>query len=528
MAMPVIAAEKAIIILDASGSMWAQVDGKARITIARETLATVLKGVPDDLELGFMAYGHREKGNCDDIEMMVEPAAGTAAAILKAADGITPKGKTPLSAAVRMAADDLKFTEEKATVILITDGLETCNVDPCALGNDLESQGVDFTVDVVGFGLTEEEGKQVACLADNTGGQYFSAQDGDSLVKALAQTVAETAKPAPAPEPKPAPVEDEFNLIPTATLSEGGPDIVDDKVDLVWEIYKAKADGTQGEYVTTSYGSTYKVNLDPGEYLISAGEGSAKATMPVTIKAGKVSKPHFVINGAILKVHPRPSEGADVDKDATVTIAWPNDETTFYGEITTVVPAGEVTLNVSIGAAKVSETFTATAGDTIDKDVIVGSGIGSFQSEYVEGQAVDDDIFLEVFEAKKALDGSRKSVTNGYGGNQTFDLPQGDYVVDYTLDGTKGEVPFSIKTGERTDVTLVLDAGVVAFTTPGDDYIEVLGAKKDIKGNRESFDYGYGPAFETTLKAGDYVIKSLDKETPLTVPAGERTEITLK
>jgi Ca-activated chloride channel family protein len=83
-------------------------------------------------------------------------------------------GKTPLTEAVRRAAAELKSTEEKATVILITDGIETCEADPCALGAELEASGVDFTAHVVGFGLTaEEEGKAVACLAENTGGKYI-------------------------------------------------------------------------------------------------------------------------------------------------------------------------------------------------------------------------------------------------------------------------------------------------------------------------------------------------------------------
>ena len=122
---PAVAADRAIIILDASGSMWAQIDGQSRIAIARDTLNSVLKGIPASLELGFMAYGHREKASCTDIELLVPPAAGTAGAISAAAAKINPKGKTPLSAAVQQAADLLKYTEDKATVILITDGLET-------------------------------------------------------------------------------------------------------------------------------------------------------------------------------------------------------------------------------------------------------------------------------------------------------------------------------------------------------------------------------------------------------------------
>uniref|UniRef100_UPI00047BDAC8 vWA domain-containing protein n=1 Tax=Rhizobium loti TaxID=381 RepID=UPI00047BDAC8 len=155
------AANRVIIILDASGSMWERIDGKPKLEIARETLRTVLKSVPADDEIGFMAYGHREKGSCEDIQLIVPPQAGSASAITDAADSLKFLGKTPLTAAVKQAAEALKYTEDKATVVLITDGLETCGGDPCALGKELKASGVDFTADVVGFGLTADEGKQI-------------------------------------------------------------------------------------------------------------------------------------------------------------------------------------------------------------------------------------------------------------------------------------------------------------------------------------------------------------------------------
>ena len=183
-------APRTIIVMDGSGSMWGQIDGRAKLEIARETVAKVLGGIPRDRELGLLAYGHRTKGQCSDIELIVTPAAGTAPAILEAVNTMRFLGKTPLSEAVRQAADALRFTEEAATVVLVTDGLETCNADPCALGAELEAAGLDFTAHVIGFGLTKAEGAQVACLAGNTGGRYFDAADADGLAGALLETVA--------------------------------------------------------------------------------------------------------------------------------------------------------------------------------------------------------------------------------------------------------------------------------------------------------------------------------------------------
>jgi Ca-activated chloride channel family protein len=72
-AAPVLAEGKSIIVLDASGSMWGQIDGRAKLEIAREALGSVLSGMDPATEIGLMAYGHREKGSCEDIELVVPP-----------------------------------------------------------------------------------------------------------------------------------------------------------------------------------------------------------------------------------------------------------------------------------------------------------------------------------------------------------------------------------------------------------------------------------------------------------------------
>ncbi|WDR03731.1 hypothetical protein PSQ19_06660 [Devosia algicola] len=393
----------------------------------------------------------------------------------------------------------------------------------------LEGQGVDFTAHVVGFGLTDEEGKQVACLAENTGGQYLAANDETGLAKALETTVAEAVipvAPEPKPEPKPAPLD--YNFKPSASFIEGGPDIVDDqRIDLVWKWYTVAADGGEGEYVGTNYHSAYRGMLDPGDYFVTATMANASVSQKVTIKTGKVAEPHFVLNAAMIKLHPRPFEGADLDKGATVTLKWAGDQATNYGDVSTIVPAGDIVAEVKIGAAVVSENLTAVAGETIDKDIVVGIGLAHIATEYIEDMAIDDDVFLEISKAKKSLDGSRESVASGYGGEQSFELPPGDYVVSYKLDAADGEKPLSVTAGERTDLIVVIDAGVLAVTAPGNDFVEIFYAKKDIKGNRKSAAGNYGN-LETTLPAGDYIVVRKEVEKPVSISAGERSELSFE
>jgi Ca-activated chloride channel family protein len=529
-----IAADRTIIVLDASGSMWGQIDGKPKLEIARETLKTVLQTVPADAELGLMAYGHRQKGACSDIELVVPPAPGTAAAITQATDKMKFLGKTPLSEAVRQAAEALRSTEEKATVVLITDGIETCNADPCALGKELEQSGVDFTAHVVGFGLTDDEGKQVACLAENTGGKYIQAGDKAALENALKTVVAAPAPaPAPAPEPKPAPpAKVEYNLVPNTVLKAGGPAPT---IDVFYQIFKATDAGTRGDPVESGY-NAFRTNLEAGKYILASESGTAKANdQTITIEAGKVAKPVFVLNAGEITLRALPSPGAEPDGDAQIIIDHPGDgeSSANYGQVKTVVAAGETKVRVILGAAEVAESLQVEGGQIISKDIIVGVGKAVTNAYYTAGgEKVDSgDLSWKIFKAKKNLDGSRDQASYGFGPAVEYDLPAGDYVAVAEMQAALAEQPFSIKVGELTDVAVTLNAGVVAISAPGGEEFRLFEAKKNLQGERKQVSYGFGEAMQTTLKAGDYVVVTrfaADKpqsETPFTVKAGERTEV---
>lgn len=268
---------RAMIVFDGSGSMWGRIDGTAKIVTARETLSRVVGGFPKNLEVGLIAYGHNRKGDCTDIETLVPvgPAAAQAGRLVASVRALQPKGKTPLTEAVRRAARELRFQEDKATVILVTDGIETCEADPCAVASELESLGIDFTTHVIGFGLNEEEGRQVACLADNTGGIYLRAQNADALADALQKTVtlAPPAAPSAPAVPEPALAK---NLAASVTLEDGAPPLTDaDGVRVFWTAIPA--DG--GAEIRLLARPRITERLEPGAYRIVArtDRGSAAA-----------------------------------------------------------------------------------------------------------------------------------------------------------------------------------------------------------------------------------------------------------
>lgn len=198
------AKESAVIVFDGSGSMWGEVDGKPKIEIAREVMGTLLKDWNPDIDLGVMVYGHREKGDCADIELVAPVGKPDVGKVTAAINDITPKGKTPIGASLQKAADALRFTEDPATVILISDGEESCEADPCTVAKELKSKGINFTAHVVGFDIqgNSKALEQLKCVADSTGGKFFEAKDAAGLQTALAETAkAVAAKPEPPPAP---------------------------------------------------------------------------------------------------------------------------------------------------------------------------------------------------------------------------------------------------------------------------------------------------------------------------------------
>lgn len=186
-----------MIVLDASGSMWKQLnDGRTKIEIARSVLGDYLKNRNNTIPLGVIAYGHRRKGDCADIELISPAKTQNIATLTKKINGITPKGKTPLTDALALAIKQIPRTAEEADIILITDGLETCDKDPCALAKKIADEGINIRAHVVGFGLTEKEINRLSCIPQKTGGQLLRPQSGKELTEAL-KTVEETIEKKP-------------------------------------------------------------------------------------------------------------------------------------------------------------------------------------------------------------------------------------------------------------------------------------------------------------------------------------------
>ncbi|MEO0410453.1 MAG: VWA domain-containing protein [Pseudomonadota bacterium] len=501
-----------MIVLDSSGSMWGQIDGTSKRDIARTALKNLIDTLPEAAKTGLIAYGHRKKGDCGDIELLAMP--GPKGQIASKVDAIRPMGKTPLTAAVRQAAERLKITENAATVIAITDGIETCDADPCAAGAELERLGIDFTAHVVGFGLSEAEGRQVACLAEETGGLYLQASDAGSLSKAL-QTVAKAAEAAPIDVGTA-----QANLIVPEMVEIGndfevrfeGPDDTPDKPDYV-DLVGPEAVGTAVRSISNFYvrdGSpgTLRAPAKPGVYLAryiwvnAAGKDViAEAFVQVVDAQVALSAPDTAGVGRPVEVTWRgPDNQADyidvVPRGNTATrgqisYRWVRDSEDNVIAVTMPGEPGDYDLRyVARGSdgKRVLKTLPITIEDIRTELAFAPEvGLGEILEVSWTGAGNWTDYIDIVPKGQKAADDELSYRWTRDGNPSVLQLPgePGEYEVRYVLNAPKGKrvmarAPLSLKAVDVTlDFAPAMPMGApfeVNWTGPGgrNDYIDIV------------------------------------------------------
>ena len=184
-------------ILDASGSMWGKLDdGSFKIAAAREALGEYLDGALEGKNIALRAYGHNREKDCSDTELLIpfSPAHEVAAKIKSIAKNINPKGRTPIGRSLMAALDDIG--NKSAEIILISDGLETCDQDPCALMKAWKEKNIAIKVHVVGLGLTEKEKETLQCISDISGTSFQDAQSAEELSESLSNIQSKSSRNA--------------------------------------------------------------------------------------------------------------------------------------------------------------------------------------------------------------------------------------------------------------------------------------------------------------------------------------------
>ena len=434
----------ALLVLDASGSMAGKVAGRTKMTIAREVVGNLVQRWSPAIPLGLMAYGHRRKGDCDDIQMVVPVGPADPAALRQAVGRLSPRGHTPLSRAVRRAAAALKGYSGGATIILISDGKETCGEDSCAVARALKRANAGLVIHVVGFDLSRAERRGVACIAKNTGGKFFPARDSGSLRKAMDRAVsAMHARTG-------------MDVRLVGRMARGGPLL---KRDIHWFVRQGKGGKRVKEIIIPSA----KLLLKPGTYQVEARVGSLKVhkQISVTSRAG-IQQHEVLLNAGTVRLRATLVRGGKsaaglkkwsffrLEDGKRVPAGW-----SISGRPQKVFTAGSYVALAVFNPAAVEHAFTVEAGKTMDVEVVLAAGQISLRAaRRPGGPRVKGAYHWKLFR----LDGGKaRSAGWSLWHAPAFVLVQGRYRADLTVKG-KGKVSLelTVKAGEVSTRELIL------------------------------------------------------------------------
>lgn len=179
-----------LFLLDGSGSMLAPWESKLRIQVAKQVLSELVDSLATvkNVEMALRVYGHqynKKYQNCTDTKLEVAFASNNNQQLKTKLEDVRPQGVTPIAYSLLQATKD--FTKQQNTrnvIIIITDGLESCDGDPCAISLQLQAKHIFLRPFVVGIDMPLKYENQFDCL-----GKFHNAKSSQQLKGFLSKII---------------------------------------------------------------------------------------------------------------------------------------------------------------------------------------------------------------------------------------------------------------------------------------------------------------------------------------------------
>ncbi|MCB0380465.1 MAG: VWA domain-containing protein [Flavobacteriales bacterium] len=177
-----------LFVLDASQSMYGLWGQEQKMRVASRLLSNLMDSLQhvENLEVALRVYGHQfsvAAGNrsCEDTKLEVPFGGKNYSKIKTKLMEIRPTGTTPIAYSLEQTKNDFPPCANcRNIIILITDGIEECQGDPCAVALALQKNGVLLRPFVIGMGLDLETIEAFRCV-----GNFFETKDAASFQNVL-------------------------------------------------------------------------------------------------------------------------------------------------------------------------------------------------------------------------------------------------------------------------------------------------------------------------------------------------------
>jgi Ca-activated chloride channel homolog len=266
--------KKILFVVDGSGSMKEQWNGEMKWTIAMQTLSHIIDSIQkshQNISFGIRILGHqnpREEKNCTDSKLELKFNTKQDKSSLESLlSKIQPQGQTPIVYALSQAFGDFENAKEtQNSIILITDGFETCDGDLCAIADSLKKKRISINPYIIGLGVQPQFHERFKCV-----GTFIDAKEKKEFVNIVSKVVKQ-------------------NVSKTSTqivLIDKNQNIITDPI--AYTIYDTYSGNTINTYINT-VGKNNRIDtqyLDPmGTYNIVSHTKYALMKKNVVLKVG--------------------------------------------------------------------------------------------------------------------------------------------------------------------------------------------------------------------------------------------------
>src|SRR5262245_16147662 len=469
-----------MIVFDGSGSMWGPMEGtrQSKLVVAREGLRRALLKVAPQTRIGLMSFGHR-RGDCGDVELMRRAEPMDMDRVMGPLERLNPKGRGPLTLALREAAKALPSDGARRTLVLIHDDADNCQPDLCTLATELRGAGV--RAHVISLAPKPEDVAKMTCLPEATGGRLLLAQTAEQAEAAIEDavrlastslpTVSESSKPARGSEGSPAalpPSDGRPGLLLRTLLAEGNEPVA---WSMHWSITRA---GQSGPPAFEGRAANPNLALPPGQYRVEARDGAIAVAQTVEVGEQGPTAADIVLNAGTLRVRAQWQKTGALIGDGVISIADAGQGSAGgkadgragallaslrASETTFLLPAGRYVVFAEEGLVRAQRSIVVPAGSRGRVDMALNGARVRLATAIRDGLAELDQPLFSIAEDDPDAPGGRREVAQSAAREAEFVVPPGTYHVSVRQAGLEGREVLAVGPGDVVRRTLTLAAG---------------------------------------------------------------------
>ncbi len=470
-----------MVILDGSGSMWGKLgqSQQTKLGLSQSLLIDALQAPNPKLNLGFASFGHRRAGNCSDAQVIVPPGPANAEAVIQKITKLNPRGKGPLSLALRNTVASIE-PSVASSIVLVHDGYDNCRQDPCQVAEEIATSHPNLAIQLISLDLPENTADTMSCLAKRTNGKAYlvrnEAEFKTAVQSAMTLTMLRPPKAAERLTDKPPPKADvqqsEADIGPSRIRLVAGfkTDAGQRIRDVTWRIVSpADAQKTIIEKRTTEFAEP----LPAGRYIVHAQAGLAKAEQQITVAEKGETRVRVMLEAGVITFTspPQHNVGSDMADPMFLTLGRNTKDTSpdnaqpiWIGaekkSDQLIVPTGTYKLDIERGSISKTVEVTVTSGKATAVDTALDGGLLILDAAIAVAQSTEipstnslaprlaKNVAYVISTDDPSAPGGRREVGRSASPNAKFQLPPGTFYAEAQLGQAKRERRFAIGGGQ--------------------------------------------------------------------------------